>query len=305
LRRGEPTSTKRHPYHIFERTSGDNPDVRDSILAFEHGPSMSPSYINPTATHMQHLFPIPGSKTRKSSHGRSYKGNTIGPSPLRFETLPDLDHPEGPVSTEADIPSSGSKLRPAALSPNLSDVDPSASRSMTRQNYRAYHGLGLGYPSHPQRRSSHITHFSSISPRLPSIPEHIPVPTDEGSKKLEQKGPASPLASILRELVEETRYWDESLFVDTNFKTLIQASSCNPSSAHSFDGLPPTSLLDAYSTQPPNCVGLDLGLLYLESLRNHPKKGSLVEHTWSDLHPTSSCVSFRPLSICPLLTSPS
>ena len=70
---------------------------------------------------------------------------------------------------------------------------------------------------------------SDYDPSLePSPPSHLS-PISKRAKKVLQADDPDIILDLIRELARETSAWDASLFVDENFKALMDQSSTNPS----------------------------------------------------------------------------
>lgn len=89
--------------------------------------------------------------------------------------------------------------------------------SFPQKNY--YTRLGLGFPSAPTNDEPRDTAISTESER--SNRRHTSADVFQEVEAEDSK----LLLGILRELVEETSEWDASLFMDQNFKAMIEGSA--------------------------------------------------------------------------------
>ncbi|KAF8897562.1 hypothetical protein BD779DRAFT_1465716 [Infundibulicybe gibba] len=128
---------------------------------------------------------------RKTSRPR--KSPAIGPSPLRAMVLPDSSETNLVSSFETGID-------------NQEIIDSSDRVSA----HSVYAQLGLGFPARRRRESLTTTEDGKAS-------FEAPVHDD-----------ADILLNIIRDLVEETSEWDANLFVDENFKSMMQGSWVTP-----------------------------------------------------------------------------
>ncbi|KAJ7590972.1 hypothetical protein C8J56DRAFT_1135262 [Mycena floridula] len=181
-----------------------------------------PSPPPPAAT-----FPHIKPRVQKVSLGVR-KSPPVGPSPLRIMTLP-----------ESFVSDSSKPQTPEKYDPQ--------SKASRRHHYP---DLGLGYPTSAMRTDIPPT---CVSPdALQSSGQFSSRNSSRRLSKIEED--PTTLIGIIRELVEETSGWDTSLFVDDNFRSLIEASS---QSRVNFD------LVPMHQSR----VEADLGLCELDVIR--------------------------------------
>uniref|UniRef100_A0A0W0FJU4 Uncharacterized protein n=1 Tax=Moniliophthora roreri TaxID=221103 RepID=A0A0W0FJU4_MONRR len=148
---------------------------------------------------------------------RNRKSPVLGPSPLRIVTLPELSISEF-----------------GALSPVVKSncettaADDAQELSVSHRHQGVYPNIGMGYPStwtgtaslpdegaadSPESEQRKSCTTSVISSRCGSRIKH-----DDSEVMLE----------IIRDLVEETSQWDQSLRMEDNFKALIRSAELTP-----------------------------------------------------------------------------
>jgi hypothetical protein len=127
---------------------------------------------------------------------------------------------------------------------------------------RTYYGhLGIGFPT-PTTNYEHLNNPSEASQDR-NTPQHAKT----SATKTSDNDP-NILLSIIRELVEETSEWDASLFMDDNFKSMIQNSGLllSERTGDKFDTETNTSKRKAML--PDRSEELDLGLIGIEVFRS-------------------------------------
>ncbi|KAJ4469107.1 hypothetical protein C8J55DRAFT_564675 [Lentinula edodes] len=155
---------------------------------------------------------------------RSRKSPIVGPSPLRIVTLPEGSLANLNKEIDKDLlPSIPS------LSSSTGSVTAPTSHAGEWSKHQNYADLEIGFPSSwglglgleeegtPQIQSEidsenrlsvpcRLSRATSTQPQMPSSPD------------------AHAMLGIIQELVEETSRWDDSPFMDTSFKALIENS---------------------------------------------------------------------------------
>lgn len=144
-------------------------------------------------------MPIPPLPVAKRSRTTSHRSPTLGPSPLRIMTLPeaslsDLSQPNfSPHSLQRPAPAYGEK-------------------PFKRNSYSQ---VGLGFPPSDSRRSIVIFDAAEDDKRS----------SGASSNRLtiisHDDDPNNVLLGFIRDLVEETSNWDASLYMDSNFRNML------------------------------------------------------------------------------------
>ncbi|KAF9025592.1 hypothetical protein BDZ89DRAFT_1040507 [Hymenopellis radicata] len=111
--------------------------------------------------------------------------------------------------------------------------------------------VGLGFPPSDSRHSS-VAAKSDDDKRSSTSSHRLTRLNDDGT---------NVLLGIIRELVEETSQWDADLYMDSNFKHLLE----NANGTRNPDGSLAESLHDADVTSP---VQVDEGLFELDAVRS-------------------------------------
>jgi hypothetical protein len=178
--------------------------------------------------------PIPNVKPElKHPSTRSKRISRVGPSPLRSVILPEASSGFDLGSLEREHDASNEENKASAfLEHHVQPLDVPSPK------------LGLG-----SRRLRKIDEQGSPSDSSPS---------DRNSKD-------DPLLEIIRELVEVTRSWDESVFVNESFKSMVKNSVSGEVPSGAASDLTGTS------------VEIDLGLLGLNRFI-HDQDGKDYEH---------------------------
>lgn len=206
----------------------------------------------------------PPTDSHPASETTSFQSHSILRSPQQAATLPRTRHRGRKPSIRPRKASLAgpSPLRimtlPESLTSELgsnSDTNdtndnPTPTSLAPQRNPSKYSNLGLGFPStyQPSRRLSKI-----------------------------EEDDSGLILGIIRELVEETNNWDASLYMDENFKAMIDGSSRNSTT---LSPSPSTVAIKAFPSQ----VELDLGLLDLEVIKmTRPSS----DHDFDDKNPTS------------------
>jgi len=193
------------------------------------------SPVLPALLPLNSAHPTKMKQKPRSPSVRVRRSPPIGPSPLRTMILPD----------NSDVSPSFQK----------NDINSKKDTSISR---RAYHShLGLGFPTnkvlHADQEQPNITLEASQSHQHPTIN-----PNDDGP---------NILLSIIRELVEETSKWDASLFVDDNFKSMIQNSGLLLSERTEDNSDTENGNSEGNGMPPDRSEELDLGLIGTDVVR--------------------------------------
>ncbi|KAJ3880302.1 hypothetical protein F5051DRAFT_481752 [Lentinula edodes] len=155
---------------------------------------------------------------------RSRKSPIVGPSPLRIVTLPEGSLANLNEKIDKDLlPSIPS------LSSSTGSATAPASHAGEWSKHQNYADLGIGYPSSwglglglEEGGTSQIQ-SEIVSENRSSVPCRL-----SQAASTQSQMPSSPdadaMLGIIQELVEETSQWDDSLFMDTSFKALIENS---------------------------------------------------------------------------------
>lgn len=261
---------------------------------------------SPTLTPNLSSFPCPPISTvvspiikRKTSPPsiRVRRSPAIGPSPLRTMILPDPSFTEITFLQASDKENIRTKDRPTS-------------------SISTYSHLGLEYPHSRSGTGgeSESEEYPSGSARGGAKSAINRIRSNGSERRVSKTGDDDPnvLLGIIRELVEETNEWDSSLFVDENFKAMIE-SSRGLSSVNAGN--------DRYNwaeTAGGRSVEVDLTLLGLDIFRsdgpshaeetgltNHaerPGEGSMFVSFWEESDPNrSGCVRYHS---CRTITDP-
>lgn len=204
-----------------------------SAVSIYSGLSPYPPLTSLNPPKVKHKPNTPSPRVRRSP--------AIGPSPLRSMILPD------PSDTNiVTQPTSEGKV----------------ASTFGEKNY--YTRLGLGFPPASYRGSmDKIDKFHETTTATDLERNNRRHTGAQVSQQVEVED-SNLLLGILRELVEETSEWDASLFMDQNFKAMIQGSE--------FSSLPRERLIDSKSA--PNGLSsdhseeVDLGNLGIDIFRS-------------------------------------
>ncbi|KAF8914662.1 hypothetical protein CPB85DRAFT_1433652 [Mucidula mucida] len=227
-----------HPYPLAKRNKAIEGLPSGSYGALNQSPSaglpMTPSSATSSPfPHPQTPIPaFPGIKKPRKSSLKARRSPPLGPSPLRIMTLP-----EGSITDLAS-------LNFMASSPQLYN-----GRSPSQRN--SYSHIGLGFPSNDSRRSSVATK-SDDDKRSSTSSRRLTRLNDDGT---------NVLLGIIRELVEESSQWDADLYMDSNFRHLLE----NANTTRNLDGSLADSLHDADITSP---MQVEEGLFELDAVRS-------------------------------------
>lgn len=161
---------------------------------------------------------------------RPKRSPPVGPSPLRIMTLPEN------IVTEhgARVSDDRSYLGSSNFNTTKHNASQGAVQELTpahvSSSRKVYPPLGLGRPScqyileEDDSDSAYYTPRSRMGSRFSS---------QRLSKIEESHDNPNVLIGLIKELVEETSHWDASLYMDENFKSLIQGGNSNQSIASS------------------------------------------------------------------------
>ncbi|KAJ3937218.1 MAG: hypothetical protein NXY57DRAFT_1034659 [Lentinula lateritia] len=209
---------------------------------------------------------------------RSRKSPIVGPSPLRIVTLP-----EGSLANlNKDI---DKDLLPSipSLSSSTGSVTAPASRAGEWSKHQNYADLGIGYPSSwglglglEEGGTSQIQSEIDSENRL-SVPCRLSQATSTQSQ-MPSSPDADAMLGIIQELVEETSQWDDSLFMDTSFKALIENSRST-----SADSPLSSSKSSHHSRQPSGPRGVVLPVPSPPSSRNSSESARPRTHSSSSV----------------------
>jgi hypothetical protein len=160
-------------------------------------PVSSSTNVDPSIVPLNSVHSVNVRQKARSRSLRVRRSPPIGPSPLRTMFLP--DHFDTSPSSHNNAIDSECKDYAKGFGPT-------------------YYGRhSYGFPSPAVTKTSPANHLGTSQDRSPG--RH----TKAAATKTYDEGP-NTLISIIRELVEETSEWDASLFMDDNFKSLIQNS---------------------------------------------------------------------------------
>lgn len=219
-----------------------DPDTADIVLptqAFrtltKHAPlcaDLLENSIQQSTIKALHFDPIPKMRARAISENphQLYSHDltaALATSPLMV--------PDSPKSCRQFDPSSNSvRLKPRYSSPTKRTrtspiIGPSPLRTMSLpSDYGLQHTEKLNVNNHSMLSKIRLEDqfepsldFSPSSSHLPSIPKR--------SKMVLQADNPDIILDLIRELAQETSAWDASLFLDENFKTMIDQSKIYPS----------------------------------------------------------------------------
>lgn len=192
------------------------------------------------------LNPAPKVKHKPNTPSlRVRRSPAIGPSPLRSMILPD--------------PSDTNIVTQPTSEGKEASKD---SSTFGQKNY--YTRLGLGFPPASCRGSMDKTDKLHETITATELERNNRRHTCAQVSQQVEVEDSNLLLGIIRELVEETSEWDASLFMDQNFKAMIQGSG--------FSTLPRETLIDSKS--PPNGLSpdhseeVDLGNLGIDIFRS-------------------------------------
>ncbi|KAK7049496.1 hypothetical protein VNI00_005527 [Paramarasmius palmivorus] len=233
-----------HPYPLGSRSSSQGatkserqPD--DPTTHIPTGGQVEEDAVPLSSPKHAGTFPRIKPATRTPSL-RSKKSPALGPSPLRIVTLPELSISEfGQLSPIVVVPDSDAAS---------TERDPNAHRHLG-----VYPNIGIGYPS-TWTETTRTPEDTSGSPK----PRSRPISSFSSHRDSRARQDDSEvMLEIIRDLVEETSQWDQSLHMEDNFKALILSAE-----------LTPVGDSDMVQPEPKGSpVEIDLGLLELDAYR--------------------------------------
>ncbi|KAJ3857433.1 hypothetical protein EV368DRAFT_77787 [Lentinula lateritia] len=162
---------------------------------------------------------------------RSRKSPIVGPSPLRIVTLPEGSLANLNKEIDKDLlPSIPS------LSSSTGSAAAPTSHAEEWKKHQNYANLGIGYPSSwglglgLEEGGTAQIQSEIVSENRFSVPCRLSQATSTQSQ-MPSSPDADAMLGIIQELVEETSQWDDSLFMDTSFKALIENSRSTSSAS--------------------------------------------------------------------------
>ncbi|KIK68126.1 hypothetical protein GYMLUDRAFT_238288 [Collybiopsis luxurians FD-317 M1] len=242
-----------YPYALSPRVKQDSlNDPFEDLGDRDDLTSVSTTAMSGRPSQVSATLPRMKPKPTRSPSVRSRKSPPIGPSPLRIMTLPEgslanLHKVVQGISDKENI-NPESNMTPVSSQPPSSEPE-----AVLGGKTQKYADLGIGYPSSwgiglgledgESHRTSKLeadaTSTFNLGRKVSSAQSQdssqLCAISDASTKTSTVMEDTDVMLGIIQELVEETSQWDDSLFMDDNFKALIEntRSTCSSSSISS------------------------------------------------------------------------